>query len=244
MTVETEFRESNSSCKQYSERAEILEDTALLIAAGGAGNRFGKGRNKLLAEVGGGEPVIARTVLNLQPLIAPELIVIMAPAALQEDFRTTLISSGLSSAIQVGTGGRTRCESVYRGLQMLPETVEIVAVQDGARPFTSKELLRKCVERTRKTGSGIAARRVTDTIKKARNDGMVLETPDRTTLWAAETPQVFRLEKLRAAYERAIREGWQTTDDAQVLEKAGGEVYLVEHNENNRKITYPEDLIL
>lgn len=222
-------------------QSPVYQNTALLIAAGGSSSRFGTGQNKLLLPLDG-TPIICHALRNLLPVINPALAYIMAPAGSHDEFRNALDQGGIPKAVKIVGGGATRQQSVLNGLRALPVNVKWVAIQDGARPFTSATLLSACLESTFRHGSGIAAHKVTDTVKIAAPDGKVISTPDRDTLWATETPQVFALDLILPAYERAEKEGWQTTDDAQVAELAGCKVYLVPHQENNRKITYARDL--
>lgn len=216
-------------------------DTALIIAAGGTSRRFGTGENKLLRELNG-LPVICHALKNLLPVLDPDLVVVLVPEGNEAQFRRAFAAGSVPTQINIAKGGHTRQESVLNGLRKLPGQAQYVAIQDGARPFTSVELLRACLNSARKHGSGIAARKVTDTIKIAEPDGRVVSTPDRDTLWATETPQVFETRLIRDAYEDAVRKNLHTTDDAQVAEMAGHDVYLVAHQEDNRKITFARDL--
>ena len=224
------------------QKDESFNDTGLIVAAAGSGSRFGGKENKLLQDLSG-LPVICHTLKNLLHNIDPENSILLVPPGLEEDFRQVISQINKEESITVLPGGACRSETVLKGLRTLPPNVKIAAIQDGARPFTSAALLYKCVVSAREKGSGVAARRVTDTIKRATNEGCVIDTPDRATLWAAETPQVFQRNLIQQAYETATANQLAVTDDAQVLEAAGHKVYLVEHNENNRKITYKQDLV-
>ena len=217
----------------------VMQDTGLVVAAAGAGRRFGND-SKLLADLDG-TPVLCRCLLNLLPCIDPKLAVVTVPPDAVELFRNALAAAGIPDDVRLVPGGHERADSVLRGLRALPDSAVYAAVQDGARPFSTADLLRRCVTSARTRGSGVAARRVTDTIKVADADGRVLSTPDRNTLRATETPQVFRRRDLIAAYE-SLPDGARVTDDAQAMEVAGQAVFLVEHTTNNRKITFRDDL--
>lgn len=219
----------------------VLNDTGLIVAAAGSGSRFGGNGNKLLQDLAG-MPVICHTLANLLHDIVPACCIVLVPPDSEGDFRQVIRQIDKGREVTVLPGGVSRSESVLKGLRSLSDNVRIVAIQDGARPFTSASLLYKCVLSAREKDSGVAARRVTDTIKRATDDGCVIDTPDRATLWKAETPQVFRRRLIQQAYETAAAKQLQVTDDAQALEAKGHNVYLVEHNENNRKITYQQDL--
>jgi 2-C-methyl-D-erythritol 4-phosphate cytidylyltransferase len=167
----------------------------------------------------------------------------VCPAALVPTFQAALATAALPPALHVVAGGRRRQDSVEAGLAALPPEVRIVAVQDGARPQTSLDLLLRCAASARERGSGVAARRVTDTIKIADAGGRVSATPERATLWAAETPQAFRRELLAAGLRRARENGQTVTDDAQAVELLGEPVFLIAHDSENPKITFPGDLV-
>ncbi|MFA4943632.1 MAG: IspD/TarI family cytidylyltransferase [Lentisphaeria bacterium] len=218
-----------------------LPDFGLVLAGGGSGSRFGAAGNKLLLEWRG-LAVFCHPLRTFLPFLAPAHVVVTAPPALLAEFRAALAAAGLPVAIRVLPGGVTRLDSVAAGVAALPPAVRHVAVQDGARPLTSAELFLACAESARRHGSGVAARPVTDTIKVADAAGLVLATPDRASLWAAETPQVFRRDWLEDGLRSARARGVAATDDAQAVELAGHPVRLVRATAANPKITWPDDL--
>jgi 2-C-methyl-D-erythritol 4-phosphate cytidylyltransferase len=224
-----------------TQASEIMSDVGLVVAASGQSSRFGSGKNKLLRLLSG-QPVFCHCLRNFLPGLNPANIVLCVSADLRDEFGEALLQAGLPPEIRLVIGGDSRQESVFRGLQALPASVKIVAVQDAARPYSSLGLLRACVESARERGSGVAAHKVTDTIKVAAPDGLVSSTPNRSTLWAAETPQVFQRELLDRAYRQVFASGRDVTDDAQAVELLPSPVYLVEHLAGNAKITYPADL--
>lgn len=213
---------------------------ALVVVAAGRGERFGAAANKLLVALRG-VPVVCHCLRRFAPVIRPDMTVLVVPQGEEPAFAAALRQARIRG-VSLVPGGPTRQDSVARGLDAVPRRARYVAVQDAARPFTSAALLRQCIRSARQHGSGVAARRVTDTIKVASPAGRVESTPDRHTLWAAETPQVFRREVLVAAYARVRDRGQQVTDDAQAVELLGKPVFLVEHAEDNRKITFAADL--
>ena len=141
-------------------------------------------------------------------------------------------------------GGGTRQDSVFNGLKVLPEDTDFVVVHDGVRPFVTDEMIFTCLEAAADWGAGIAAVPVKDTIKITDRDGFVVETPDRSELWAIQTPQVFRKDLLIEAHRNAQQKGIQLTDDAALVEQLGLKVKCVMGSYRNLKITTPEDLIL
>lgn len=222
------------------ENKEQMAGVSLLLAAAGSGVRFGGGR-KVLASLSG-LPLFAHCLRAFLPLLSVDRVRLIVPAGAEEDFREALVAARLPCDLPIIAGGETRAQSVLNGLESLPVDTEIVAVQDAARPGTTAELLLRCVLAAREWGAGVAAYRVTDTIKLANTDGLVQNTPDRNRLWAAETPQVFRFDRLLPAYRDAVFAGGSLTDDAQVFERAGYPVQLVENTDPNPKITYRHDL--
>jgi 2-C-methyl-D-erythritol 4-phosphate cytidylyltransferase len=120
---------------------------------------------------------------------------------------------------------------------------EIVIIHDGARPFVSPRLIDRCVEVAFKEGAVVVGVPVRDTIKVISADRRVQETPPRESLWEIQTPQVFRIDIIREAYDRAAREGTEATDDAMLVERLGKSVALLEGHATNIKITLPEDLL-
>ena len=139
-------------------------------------------------------------------------------------------------------GGAERHLSVDAGLLAVPPEYALVAVHDGARPLIHPSQISRCLEEARRTGAAASARRITDTVKRADSQCRVTGGIDRAGLWAMETPQVFRLDLLRAAYARVMEEEALVTDEVSAVEHTGHDVYLVENPWPNLKITLPGDL--
>jgi 2-C-methyl-D-erythritol 4-phosphate cytidylyltransferase len=140
-------------------------------------------------------------------------------------------------------GGASRSASVRNALRAAPEA-EVAVVHDAARPLLGDELVRRCVDALEGYEGAIAAARVTDTVKEAAEDGQVLGSLDRSVLWAVQTPQVFRASALRAALDVPEQVLAGATDDASLVERAGGTVRVVESEAANPKVTTPLDLRL
>ena len=218
----------------------VMRDVGVVVAAAGGSRRFG--RNKLF-ELLDGMPLFCHSLRRFAAAVPDGATVLVVAAGSEHRFRRAMESYVETSAsIRIVPGGSTRQESVLNGLDALPESAEIVAVQDAARPYSSLSLLKACIESARKRGAGVAARRVIDTIKIASPDGRVTSTPARRTLWAAETPQVFPRQALLTAYRFVEKQNLSVTDDSQAVECGGGDVFLVEHEDPNPKITFPHDL--
>ncbi|MEM9089254.1 MAG: 2-C-methyl-D-erythritol 4-phosphate cytidylyltransferase, partial [Cyanobacteria bacterium P01_F01_bin.53] len=138
----------------------------------------------------------------------------------------------------------TRQQSVYNGLQALPAEAIHVLIHDGARCLATPALFNRCAQAAVKTQGFIAAVPVKDTIKQVDDQRMITHTPDRSQLWAAQTPQGFEVALLKQCHDRGQAEGWQVTDDAALLEKCGVPVSIVEGEETNLKVTTPVDLAI
>lgn len=140
-------------------------------------------------------------------------------------------------------GGPERQDSMRAGLACLPQGTEWVAVHDAARCLVSPCDVVRVIEAARESGAAILAERVRDTIKRVRG-GEIVETPERSECWAAQTPQVFRCELLREALSKAEADGVTGTDEAQLVERFGASVRVVESDGRNLKITLPADLVV
>ena len=215
---------------------------AALVAAAGSSSRMG-GVNKLLQPLDG-VPVLARTLTALQQARRVDTIVV---AAREEDFLTIsqlCRTYGITKCAKVVRGGESRAHSVLLAALEAGEDAELLAVQDGARPLVTPDLIDAVAEQAAQRGAAAPAVPVKDTIKAVRSDGTVAETLDRSVLRAVQTPQIFQRDLLKAALQAAIEGNIPVTDDCSAVERMGKRVYLVEGDEENLKITTPVDLIL
>ncbi len=209
---------------------------AVIVAAGSASRM--EGIDKALAVLGG-EPVIVQTVKAFQSCSAIEEIVIVTRQDLLE--RIAELAAPFAKVKAVVVGGADRTQSVLCGLGALSDKVQLAAIHDGARPLITPELITKTVSAADFHGAAAPAVPVKDTIKKVQNH-WVYGTPDRNSLRAVQTPQVFYLPDLLTALTQAIKDGATLTDDCSALERMGIPVYLVDGQESNIKITTPMDL--
>lgn len=208
-----------------------------VVVAAGRGERLGLPYNKVFHPLAG-ETVLSRCLsMLLESKCFGGIVLVLAPGDMDR-YRPI---EGVSA---VASGGDTRQESVKNGLLQIPDACEVVAVHDAARPFASPALIRAVVSSAERFGSGVAAKKVTDTIKQVDERGLSVHTPDRARLRAVQTPQAFSFQALREAYAAAGRDGFLATDDAQLYEKYIGPVHLVEHADSaqNIKLTTMEDL--
>lgn len=213
-----------------------------IVAAAGSSSRMGEGVNKLLEPLDG-TPVLARTLMALQRAQRIDAIVV---AAREEDilpFSELCRTYGISKCAKVVRGGGSREHSVLLASLEADGRTELLAVQDGARPLVTPELIDRVTEKAAACGAAAPAVPVKDTIKAAR-DGQVTQTLDRSALRAVQTPQVFEASLLKAALQSALESGAALTDDCSAVERLGKTVYLTDGDEENLKITTPLDLAL
>lgn len=214
-----------------------LKTCGAVIVAAGTASRMG-GIDKVMAPLGG-EPMIARTVRSFQNCDAiSEIVIVTRPDLI---LPMTALTREMSKVKAVVVGGKSRQESVSLGLNALSNNVKLAAIQDGARPLITWEVIDRTVRAANTYGAAAPAIPVKDTIKVVEGR-IVKSTPDRSTLFAVQTPQVFDFDLLRAALKKAEAEGAAVTDDCSAVELMGMSVKIVEGDERNIKVTTPMDL--
>ncbi|AEV17423.1 2-C-methyl-D-erythritol 4-phosphate cytidylyltransferase [Geobacillus sp. G4] len=211
-----------------------------IVLAAGRGKRMNAGMNKQFLELGG-EPLIVRTLNVFERDERCTRIVLVVNPAERSRFEQLLARFRIQKVAALTDGGEERQHSVYNGLQALAGE-EIVLIHDGARPFVRVHHLHELVNAAVQYGAAIPAVRVKDTIKKA-NGLFVEQTIDRSSLWAVQTPQAFRLSLIMEAHEAAKQAGYLGTDDASLVERIGKPVKIIEGDYRNIKLTTPEDLL-
>ena len=214
-----------------------LQYCGAVIVAAGSAPRMG-GSDKVMAPLGG-EPMILRTVRTFASCDAIREIVVVT----REDLIVPIMDlcGSLEKVTAVVAGGKSRQESVKLGLNALSDKVKLAAVQDGARPLVTWQLIDRVVRAANTYGAAAPAVPVKDTVKVVQG-GLVKETPDRSTLYAVQTPQAFDFDLLRGALKKAEDAGAQVTDDCSAVERLGMSVKIVEGDERNLKVTTPMDL--
>lgn len=215
----------------------------LLIPAAGRGQRMGSDRNKLLLPLLG-KPLLGWTLLAASASTEIEWIGIVGQPLDFSDFQSIVDELNLTTPVSFIEGGKTRQESVYNGLQALPETASHVLIHDGARCLVTRELFDRCSEALNTCQGLIAAVPVKDTIKVVDRKGFIKETPERRQMWAAQTPQGFEVELLKSCHRQGKVLGWEVTDDAALLERCQLPVKIVEGEETNLKLTTQVDLAI
>jgi len=198
------------------------------------------GEDKLFLPLGE-VPVLVRALRALES--CPEIceIVVVTRPDLIVPVGQLCRDAALEKVTKVVVGGETRTESVLAGVREVSADVEIIAIHDAARPLVTAELVSRTIRAARTYGAAAPAVPVKDTVKVAAG-GVVESTPDRATLFAVQTPQVFEHGLIKAALDKAVQDGAALTDDCAAVERLGGRVKLTEGSYENLKLTTPEDL--
>ncbi len=214
---------------------------AAIILAAGRGERMGGKVDKAFIGLGP-RPIVAYSLLVFES--SPEIgaIVLVVRGDRVESTRELCNELGISKLFAIVEGGSLRQDSVRAGLAALPSEAGIVAIHDSARPLVTHELISATIDSARKTGSGVAARKIVDTIKVVTEGNVATSTLDRSNLWAVETPQTFDTELIRRAYDAVAEAGQTVTDDAGAIEFIGERARLVDSRKPNFKITVSDDL--
>lgn len=215
----------------------------VIVAAAGDSRRMGlpDGESKQFLLLGG-EPILAHSVRRLLAMSGVHGIVVVLHPSHTLRFANELMAFDDGKPLLIAEGGTTRSDSVRAGLLEVPSSADVIAVHDGARPLFSRHVFEGCVAALSDVDGAVPAIEVSDTLKRSGADCAVVGTVDRSALWAAQTPQVFRAAALRDVYSRPDLD--DATDDAMLLEKAGYAVRLVASTSANVKITTPTDLPL
>lgn len=215
---------------------------AAVIAAAGRGTRFGGPLPKVFVPLLG-RPMVAWSLLAYERCPSVEAVALVVPGEFVERAEEICADAGLTKIAAVVPGGAQRPQSVHAGLRALESRApEIACVHDGARPLIDVATIERSIDAAEEHGAAVAAIAVTDTIKRCDPDGCIEATPPRRELYRAQTPQTFRYDLLRGAYERAEREGLDVTDDAQLVERMGRRVHVSEGHPDNFKVTTRDDL--
>ena len=220
-----------------------MANVVAVIPAAGQGKRMGTSVSKSYMEILG-RPLLAYTLDKFQShsLIA-EIILVVQESDLDYCQKEIVQRYGFVKVTKIIAGGSERQESVAKGLAALGPGVEYILVHDGARPLIDGQTISQAIEAAINRGAAVVGVPVKDTIKVVDQELLVQNTPERHTLWAVQTPQVFRRDILERAYQEAEIQGWIGTDDASLVERIGEQVYMVRGSYSNLKVTTPEDII-
>ena len=216
--------------------------TAVIVAAG-KGKRMGTEISKQFLPLCGKE-ILAHTVEKFEKAACIRDIILVTGGDALQDVRQMVQEYGWKKIISVTEGGKERQDSVFLGLQQVPQDTEIVLIHDGVRPFVTEEILERSIAAAKETGGCVAGVPAKDTIKVCDAEGFAIATPNRSTLRQIQTPQTFRRKEILAAYEKAKADGFLGTDDASVAEHSGFPVRVIMGSYRKIKITTKEDLLI
>ena len=212
-----------------------------LVAAAGSSSRMG-GVNKLLEPLDG-IPVLARTLMALQASQRVDEIVVATREEDLVEISRLCRTYGITKCAKVVRGGESRAHSVLLAALEASPQASLLAVQDGARPLSTPELIDRVITAAGRCGAAAPALPVKDTVQTVRDGGAVERTLERDSLRAVQTPQVFEADLLKAALQAAVDNGAMITDDCSAVELLGKVVFLVDGDESNIKITTPIDMV-
>ena len=210
-----------------------------VVVAAGSSTRMGT--DKLMLTLGG-IPVIVRTLKAVEAAPSVDEIILVTREDMMVPLSQLCQEFALTKVTKVIRGGKTRTESVRLGTLEASGDAQVIAIHDGARPLVTTEIIENAIAQALESGAAAPAVPVKDTIKVARK-GMVESTPDRASLYAVQTPQVFEASLIRAALQKALDDGAELTDDCSAVERLGMKVVLTEGDVRNLKLTTPEDIL-
>lgn len=221
-----------------------MSKVTVLIPAAGMGRRMGKAVAKQFLPLGD-KPMLAHTLLAFQRAAEiDEIIPILSKEDMESCLRDIIEQYHITKVKTLVVGGKERQDSVMNGLMKLDKDASVVLVHDGVRPFVTAEMIRESVELAKKGECVVVGVPLKDTIKEVDDKGLVRHTLERSRLWAIQTPQAFPFKALKRAYEESYQHRIFGTDDAMLVERAGGKVRVIMGSYENIKITTPGDLVL
>lgn len=218
-----------------------MKASAIIVGAG-SGVRLGSSVPKAFVKIGG-RTMLSYSLVTVRQVCSIDEVVITVPAGFENAARAEVTSAGLDVPVKITPGGIERQDSVRIALELTSAESEIVIVHDAARPLATPAIFDACLIAAARIGGAIAAIPVADTLKHVA-DGAINATVARAGLWQAQTPQAFRRDLLTSAHQRAVVEKIAATDDADLVERTGARVEVVEASTENIKITTPSDLAI
>lgn len=220
-----------------------------IVMAAGTGSRMGTNVPKQYMNIGG-IPILARTLMTIEETFIDEIVLVTRADDIDYCQKEIVDKYHISKVSKIVEGGSERYLSVYKGLSAIgtqDAESQFVYIHDGARPFASKALWERVKEAVTENGATVTCVQAKDTVKVSGTDGFVKDTPDRSILWYAQTPQAFRLDIISKAFERMLADkaARPVTDDASLVEMYSSvPVKIVDGEYSNIKITTPEDMII
>ncbi|MFC4323864.1 2-C-methyl-D-erythritol 4-phosphate cytidylyltransferase [Litchfieldia salsa] len=213
----------------------------IIVLAAGQGKRMNAGRNKQFLMINS-VPLIIHTLKLFEEDECCSGIILVINEKETDEIESLLQEYLFNKEIKIVAGGKERQDSVYNGLKALCGE-EIVLVHDGARPFVKIPFIHSLVDMANTHGSAVLGVPVKETIKQVAEDSAIIKTIDRSDVWSIQTPQAFKVEIIKQAHQKAAEEEFLGTDDASLVERLGKNVYIVESDYKNIKLTTPEDLL-
>ena len=218
--------------------------TAAVILAGGQGHRFGRPGGKQIFDLLG-KPLLTWSAEAFDAVADVGLIVIVCPEERMEEYcREAIDPYPFVTPIIMAPAGELRQESSFSGVSNVPEEYEFIAIHDGARPLITPDLINHVISSVKGdiyADGAVLGHPAVDTLKIVNDREQIIGTPDRSSFWVAQTPQVFRAKAIRQAHYTAMTEGFIGTDDSSIVERIGGRVSCVSGPRDNIKVTVPED---
>ena len=218
-----------------------MKASAIIVAAG-SGVRLGSNVPKAFVKIAG-RTMLSYSLATVRQINSIEELVITVPEGFENAARAQVAAAGLSIPVKITVGGIERQDSVRIALELTSAESDLVIVHDAARPLATLAIFEACLSASSRAGAAIAAIPVSDTLKRVA-DSAITATIARAGLWQAQTPQAFRRANLIAAHQRAVAEKIAATDDADLVERTGVRVEVVEASTSNIKITTPADLAI
>lgn len=213
----------------------------VVIVAAGTGSRMKADINKQFIKLRDKE-VIVHTIEKFYNNKNINDIVVVIREDEQEYFNENIIDKYKFNNIKIAYGGKQRQDSVYNGIKKLDDNCDVILIHDGARPFVTNNIIENAIKEAKQHNAVVVGVKVKDTIKVVGENGNVIDTPNRSYLWSVQTPQVFKCDVIKKAYEDAYNNNYYGTDDAMLVERIGYDIKMVEGSYDNIKITTPEDL--
>ena len=213
----------------------------VIIVCSGMGKRMKSSVPKQFIEIDN-KPIVCYTIDKFENCKKIDEIIIVTNKEYVDFFKNYIIEKYKYKKItNIVSGGKERFNSVYNGLKEIKDTESIVLIHDGARPFVDENDILKLIDKTKENDACILGVKAKDTIKICKS-GIIESTPDRENIWLAQTPQAFRYDIIKEAYNYTIKNNLFITDDASAVENIGHKVMMLEGSYNNIKITTQEDL--
>lgn len=233
----------DSSARVVQGSLSAHPQTAAIVLAGGVGERFRAAGGKQLVQLGG-KPVLTWACESFDAVGDVGKIIIVCPEHRQAEYKKRAIDPySFVTPIVFAPAGETRQESAFSGLEYVDDDFEFVVLHDGARPLIMPSTIAHTISTVKgniDVDGAVVAYPAIDTLKIVER-GFIVGTPDRSVIWNAQTPQVFRTGVYRRAHCAALAEGFIGTDDASLIERLGGRILVVEGSRDNIKLTVPED---